>query len=169
MFFVSGLRQNPCIPNQPMYYIMRKWICQGKLFNIGAQAPHRIYPPSWRKVAFAAGQRRREIVEFFSHFLQAGGRETVVGGDDSAPRYSSLWEGRLPHSVREMSRSDRGRPPPSAGGTRKARDGGAKSQQNSRAIRESPLQLERQTPILTNYKANNRFVPHRAGAPVVKN
>ena len=124
MFFVSGLRQNPCIPNQPMYYIMRKWICQGKLFNIGAQAPHRIYPPSWRKVAFAAGKRRREIVEFFSHFLQAGGRETVVGGDDSAPRYSSLWEGRLPHSVREMSRSDRGRPPPSAGGTRKARDGG---------------------------------------------
>ena len=33
-------------------------------------------------------------------------------------------EGRLPHSVREMSRSDRGRPPPSAGGTRLARDGG---------------------------------------------
>jgi len=34
-------------------------------------------------------------------------------------------EGRLPHSVREMSRSDRGRPPPSAGGfCRKAKDGG---------------------------------------------
>ena len=42
----------------------------------------------------------------------------------AAPHISSLLEGRLPHSVREMSRSDRGRPPPSAGGTRKARDGG---------------------------------------------
>ena len=48
----------------------------------------------------------------------------VGNGLDRSANLPIYW-GRLPHSVREMSRSDRGRPPPSAGGTRKARDGGA--------------------------------------------
>ena len=48
----------------------------------------------------------------------------VGNGLDRSANLPIHW-GRLPHSVREMSRSDRGRPPPSAGGTRKARDGGA--------------------------------------------
>ena len=47
----------------------------------------------------------------------------VGNGLDRSANLPIHW-GRLPHSVREMSRSDRGRPPPSAGGTRKARDGG---------------------------------------------
>ena len=49
----------------------------------------------------------------------------VGNGLDRSANLPIHW-GRLPHSVREMSRSDRGRPPPSAGGTRKARNGGAK-------------------------------------------
>ncbi len=48
----------------------------------------------------------------------------VGNGLDRSANLPIYW-GRLPHSVREMSRSDRGRPPPSAGDTRKARDGGA--------------------------------------------
>ena len=50
--------------------------------------------------------------------------QPVGNGLDRSVNLPTCW-GRLPHSVREMSRSDRGRPPPSAGGTRKARDGGA--------------------------------------------
>ena len=42
----------------------------------------------------------------------------VGNGLDRSANLPIYW-GRLPHSVREMSRSDRGRPPPSA------RDGGA--------------------------------------------
>ena len=49
----------------------------------------------------------------------------VGNGLDRSANLPTCW-GLLPHSVREMSRSDRGRAPPSAGGTRKARDGGAK-------------------------------------------
>ena len=50
--------------------------------------------------------------------------QIVGNGLDRSVNLPTCW-GRLPHSVREMSQSDRGRPPPSAGGTRKARDGGA--------------------------------------------
>ena len=50
--------------------------------------------------------------------------QPVGNGLDRSVNLPTCW-GRLPHSVREMSRSDRGRPPPSAGGTRKARDVGA--------------------------------------------
>ena len=50
--------------------------------------------------------------------------QPVGNGLDRSTNLPVYW-GRLPHSVREMSRSDRGRPPPSAGGTRKARDGRA--------------------------------------------
>ena len=39
------------------------------------------------------------------------------GGFPRPPVIPPSDEGRLPHGVREMSRSDRGRPPPSAGGT----------------------------------------------------
>ena len=49
----------------------------------------------------------------------------VGNGLDRSVNLPTCW-GRRPHSVREMSRSDRGRAPPSAGGTRKARDGGVK-------------------------------------------
>ena len=74
----------------------------------------------------------------------------VGNGLDRSANLPIYW-GRLPHSVREMSRSDRGRPPPSAGGSRKARDGGANHIKiDGRARRPAPTNGSSRTPTPTH-------------------
>ena len=73
--------------------------------------------PARNEILRLSAQNDKRAGEHSSHLQPQG---TVVPF-----RKPPRLRGRLPHSVREMSRSDRGRPPPSAGGARKACGGGA--------------------------------------------
>ena len=81
----------------------------------------------------------------------------VGNGLDRSENLPIHW-GRLPHSVREMSRSDRGRPPPSAGGTPQGVTEGQITSKSTGGRGNPPLQTGRRLGALYPLPLRGRWL-----------